>query len=284
MEIKVLEKDNIWELGYESAKLISLKNVSSILIKPNIVMPVGAKKGVITHPKFVKGVIAYLKDKGIQVVVGEGPGYSNRLRTRLFFEVSGFGVMCRKENVRLINLNLCRSVTRKIDGFVFNIAKPFFEYDLILNVPTMKTHRFTVTSLCLKNLMGFLLPYNKKDYMHTELDKLIKNKEKTGFEKAELEFAKKQLALYKLSKQVNMFNIIDGFYAAEGDGFFKSKGIPMHLSISGVNGLIVDYVTSFIMGFNPEKIFWLKHGIKNEQINLNSFRQHRKKFNWIPMY
>ena len=154
----------------------AFKKGMKVLIKPNAVMGGSPKiscRGITTSPQVVDAVINLAKAKGAgQIVIAEGSVElpSLKLDTRAAFNWSGLYELASKQNIPLIDLNQgpYRDFTLS-DGTQIEIAEAVFEADFVINMPVLKTHNQTMTTVALKNLKGCLAMESKKK-CHTESD------------------------------------------------------------------------------------------------------------------
>ena len=147
-----------------------------VLLKPNVVMGGSPKipcKGITTSPIIVETVIDLVRQKGAgNVIIAEGSVElpSLKLDTAAAYNWSGLQALGEKKQIPLVDLNRgpYRSFTLS-DGTAIDIAEAVWESDFIINLPLLKTHNQTVTTICLKNLKGCLSMESKKR-CHTETD------------------------------------------------------------------------------------------------------------------
>ena len=154
--------------------LDAFKPGMKVLIKPNVVMGGSPKvpcKGITSSPEIVAAVVNLMRKKGAgEVVIAEGSVQMPTLKldTAAAFVWSGLAELSEKENFPLIDMNQgpFRTVSLS-DGTEIDIAEAVFEADFVVNVPILKTHNQTQTTICLKNLKGCLAMESKKK-CHTE--------------------------------------------------------------------------------------------------------------------
>lgn len=215
-------------------QLINSKD--KVLIKPNYVVARDPSTGVTTDSKVVESLIEFAKDVGVkEIVVGEGgAGSTNRA-----FDTVGIREVTARQKVRLIDLNQEPRISVKIPEHLalkeVGIAKIALESMCIINVPTLKVHHLALVTLCMKNLMGLILP---KSIMHSQIDEKI-------------------VDLATLFKQKVKINIIDGLIGTEVDEC-SGRPVRMDLIIAGEDMVAVDTVGTAVMGINPEKVKYLK--------------------------
>lgn len=179
----------------------------------------------------------------------------------------------------------------------------------------MKVHRFSVTSLSIKNLMGVLMMKGNSNYL--QANKMMIHKEiNTWFGKTNISteekkkqyklfyevFSERLIDLFVIAK--SDFTIIEGFQVTEGDGFDRIKLRDEHIAFASYNHVYADYTATAYMGFidseylqknfNFDKPIYLKEAIsrfypkikkltdvkiiKSEDINFNNGH-----FWFIPM-
>lgn len=152
-----------------------------VLIKPNAVMGGSPKiscKGITTSPEIVREIARIAREKGAEsVVIGEGSVElpSLKLDTDAAFRWSGIHAMAEEMDIELVDLNKgpYRVFTLN-DGMEIEIAELLFEADFVINVPVLKTHNQTITTVCLKNLKGCLATDSKKKcHVETDLNRAI---------------------------------------------------------------------------------------------------------------
>ena len=53
-------------------------------------------------------------------------------------------------------------------------------------------------------------------------------------------------------------NIVEGVVAREGTGFNRGRNHTLGLSVAGINMVAVDSVASYLVGFDPQSLIYLK--------------------------
>ncbi len=211
----------------------TIKKSKKILIKPNQLMAKKPDEQVCTHPEFIEGVIIALKKYKKPIAVGDCPGFNTMEKVG---KITGLVQVCKRQKVPLLSLEKPKAFPRKENKLIkkFVLAKSLSDYDLIVNLPKLKTHTLTVLTGAVKNLFG-LIPGMRKARFHLKL------------QTPEL-FSKMLLDLYEtINPQIN---IMDGIIGMEGQG--PNAGIPRkaNVIISSDNALAMDDVAAKIMGLN----------------------------------
>ncbi|MCX7678935.1 MAG: DUF362 domain-containing protein [Spirochaetes bacterium] len=220
-----------------------------VLLKPNVLMPVVPERAVTTHPVFFQAVGEIMKEYAKKVVVIDSPNFfalPNALKKTGLMEVA------QKLGMEIAN----NTVTRPLhwDGArrykTHEISAAFFDADVIVNLPKLKSHSLTHLTGAVKNIFG-AIPGTKKAQMHMKIPDPI-------------EFSEYLLDLYGaflhgFEKPKVLLHIMDGIVALEGEGPGPS-GKPREVGaiIAGTDAVAVDYVAARIVNFDIEKIFTIK--------------------------
>jgi len=212
-----------------------VKPTDKVLIKPNYVVAKHPSTGITTDSRVLESIIEFVKKSGVKdIVVGEGGAGD----TERAFDVVGIREVTSRQEVRLVNLNRDSRVTVRIPQPLalkeVGVAETALESTCIINVPKLKVHHMAVVTLCMKNLMGLILP---KSIMHSQINERI-------------------IDLASLFNDKVKMNVIDGFVGAEVD---ETSGSPveMNLVIAGRDMVAVDAVGTAVMGIDPRKIRYL---------------------------
>ncbi|KYK29566.1 MAG: DUF362 domain-containing protein [Theionarchaea archaeon] len=222
--------------AFELAGGLSLcvKEASSVLVKPNACLAI-EKPGVMTTCEVVQAVVKEVKALEAEPVVGESAIHGTSTKEAL--EKSGIAEMCRKENVQLIDFDLCerKGVTIQYGDKTLStyVARPVLECDAVISVPVMKTHAQTGVTLSLKNMKGCFPGDEKKKFHRWHLDKAI-----AGIN-----------ALIK-----PCYAVIDGRVAMEGLGPIAGEPVDMNVLVCSPDLVAADTVARILMGFSREEV------------------------------
>ncbi|MHC1592505.1 MAG: DUF362 domain-containing protein [Methermicoccaceae archaeon] len=208
-----------------------------VLIKPNCVTDDHAEKGITTHPMMVRAVCDYLKECGLsseQLTVAEGGMASyDTLRT---FERTGLKSIVEGTGVRLVDMNRDERLGINIRGALalksVGIARSFLNHDFLISCAKLKVHSLATATLCMKNMMGGVLP---KSTMHARIHEKIVDLNRV--------FAPK-------------LSLIDGIVGAEAH---ETIGYPVisNVVVASNNVVACDAVGCYLMGIEPEKVGYL---------------------------
>ncbi len=185
------------------------------MLKPNIGGFAGLKspakhdgdngmQGRTTDPEFVRGVIRCLKERGATTITIADSKTADAKQWRKLVKVSGYQAMAEEEEVLLVAMS---------DDGVFDVqgeqpGKPLailgmektsvptllmpkvlakhLEHGLVISLPKIKTHRFSVVSLGIKGLQGTVMysdkspAYKQKWRSHRELGRYSKSRKSGG--------------------------------------------------------------------------------------------------------
>ena len=261
-------------LGYRSvsffdAELASMsEEVKTVLLKPNLCIGIGAEIGVVVHPDFVEGAVNRLREHfpNARMIVGES-------HPRRVFERTGFFPL-EEKGIDLLDLERDSFVHRFDGKEIKEVSLPSIldSVDLILNVGKLKVHRLAVTSICVKNLMGFLSKGGERVRMHELTHEMLKKTDRAlneeEFKACEMQLARRLVDLYSgftsflKERNIPMLNCADGYIVSEGDGFHLSTPRAYYGGLAAFNAWNLDHVGSRLMGRDPESIAYLKEGEK----------------------
>jgi len=206
-----------------------------VLIKPNYVAAKHPSTGITTDTRIVERVIEFVKNSGVSdIIVGEGGAED----TERAFDVVGIRNVTRQHRVRLVDLNRDSRIQIRIPQALalheIGISEVALRSTCIINIPTLKVHHIALATLCMKNLMGLILP---KSIMHSQINEKI-------------------VDLTSLFRKKAKINIVDGLVGAEVDEV-HGRRVEMNLVIAGQDLVAVDSVAAAIMGIDPNKVKYL---------------------------
>lgn len=207
----------------------------TILVKPNLATARNHEKAT-TNPVVIEAVIAYLLEHDVKtVVLGEGAGGPQD--TEPIFEATGVSQVARKYGIPLVDLNKADRVSVPVpDGVLhreIRMARIAAESDLVVNIPTMKTHHGTTISIAMKNLKGVLPWPTKRSFHQTGLfDSIV-----------------------DLNRVLpNQLVVVDATRAMEGAGPFDGTPVPVNRIVMARDTVAADVVCARIMGFLLEDV------------------------------
>ena len=222
-----------YQASSEVAQL--LEGCSSALVKPNLATTGNHEKAT-ANPIVIEGVITFLQGCGIEdITVGEGCG--GGADAREVFDVTGVAEIAQRHDAKLVDLNLSEQIELPVpDGLLLEkvkVAREVAQAELLVNVPTLKTHHAAFISVAMKNLKGVLSWPGKRRFHQQGL-----------FE-----------SIVDLSSAVSQhLVIVDATRAMEGRGPFHGDPVPLNRLLVGTDTLGVDIVSTRIMGFDLDEV------------------------------
>jgi len=218
---------------------VFLNSGAKVFVKINHLSPhAPPERAISTHPAFLREVLRVLLENGAVVTVGDDVNFGQREE----FLVTGFREVCAELGVRLVNLRETGFVEVPVGGVLLDsvyVARPVLEADLVLNLPKLKTHSFTLFTGAVKNLYG-VIPCGSRLDGHR---RFVRNDV----------FSRMLVDVFSVVPR--QFTIMDAVVGMEGEG--PSSGTPrkIGLIISGSDGVAVDAVASSLVGYDPRRIF-----------------------------
>lgn len=212
---------------------------ANIFVKINHLSPhAPPERAICTHPAFLREVLRILLELGARVTVGDDVNFGRREE----FLATGFRDVCAELGVALVNLRETGFAKVPIAGALLDsvyIARPVLEADLVLNLPKLKTHSFTIFTGAVKNLYG-VIPYGSRLDGHRR------------FMRNDM-FSRMLVDIF--SAVPRQFTIMDAVVGMDGEG--PSAGMPrtIGLVISGADGVAVDAIASGLVSYDPLRIF-----------------------------
>lgn len=234
------------EFVREAFELFRPKLESEVLVKPNFLQFENPENECITHPEVVKAVVAELNGRGHKAIIAEG-GFYRESADKCFDE---FGL---REIAECVNVNTEDLVNVEVNGKALKeveagksilraMNSPF------ISLPKMKVHTLAVTTLGIKNNMGFL----KKPamYMHLKIHQKLVD------------------LLHILNPALT---IVDGVVGGAGSES-STTPVPHGVMVAGDNVVEVDAISSYLMGFEPEKIGYIRKASEEFGVDLDGIK------------
>jgi uncharacterized protein (DUF362 family) len=286
--VVALKGDDAAALGEAICEAVVPKRApeTPVLIKPNMggldALKDPAKsggddgvKGRTTDPEFVRGVIRCLKKRGhTKILVADGWGAPKEWWPKLL-ATSGYGAMAESEGVKIACL--CDDGVFDVEGdqpgkpvkvtgmdktrlptlLLPKAVAEHLDHGLFIDVAKMKTHRYAVVSLGIKNLQGIVMlssgtPAHKQKWrMHEELNAYLKDKadgheDRAAYVKS-LESFSERITDVLLVATPDVV-LLEGAPAMQGDGFQDLRPVADRIAIGGTNPVRVDQVGARFLG------------------------------------
>jgi uncharacterized protein (DUF362 family) len=270
-----------WEefrrVAYEALTVMQVVlSGEKVVIKPNVTSGeyfANPDSGITTHPAFVGGIVEYVRDHGARrggIYIVEDPRDSDDYNPR-HWKGTGYLEVAEETGAKIrcpISYTCVKkAVPRPLVHPVRNVSRLAVAPDAVLiNVPKMKTHNLAITTLCLKNLMGLDDVWDRHycaqawkelppERVHDDRPK------KEWMDEALHERWQEGLArrLADLAQVIQPhLNMVEGVVGRDGTGFNRGRNFPLGMVIAGINMVAVDSVTSYLMGFDPQRLVYLR--------------------------
>ena len=152
-------KYDFYESVKEALELIGDIEVGAdtkILIKPNLSIPDYAYIGICTNPKVLDALLQYLLDKGAKkenITIAEQSFF---VPLEKVGKKSGIDSVVKKFGINYIDISKTEFEKKKEREFTFEISKIVNDFDLIFNVPVIKTDMLLGVDGAFENLTRFL--------------------------------------------------------------------------------------------------------------------------------
>jgi uncharacterized protein (DUF362 family) len=168
-EILVIYGKDPVEMAYRIAEEAALAELigdrnKRIGFKPNLVIARPADEGATTHPEIVRGLIAYLQERGFSnMAILEGSWVG--ARTRNAFPRCGYTELAGETGVELIDTQTDGAAPYDCKGLQIEICDSAMAVDFMINLPVLKGHCQTLLTCALKNNKG-IIPDKEKQRFH----------------------------------------------------------------------------------------------------------------------
>jgi len=222
-------------------------------LKPNLLLPCKPDRAIITHPIFFQAIVEIVKDHGGIPVLIENPAIHS-LETIL--KKTPYGEIVRTMQIETPDMTPTQSISfdQGVQFKTIEISSAFFDVDMIVNIPKLKTHGLTAITGALKNLFG-AMPGLKKSRMH------LKAPSRDDFSVFLMDLYGALSFGFDPPKPI--LHIMDGILGMEGEGPGLS-GTPAQVGviIMGRDPLAVDWTFTQITKIPPDDVPTLTEGFK----------------------
>ncbi|MEW6355667.1 MAG: DUF362 domain-containing protein [Planctomycetota bacterium] len=209
----------------------------SVLVKPNILGPFEAERGITTHPAVVHAIVAEVTRQGGRVMVGDNPGiYSKGSNIRCAM-TCGIYEVCAEVFTNL-GERPTEVETRSKYAKRFLVSEPILEADLVISLAKFKTHLLTGITGAVKNTYGYLVGAQK-----SRLHSAARTNE---------EFSEAVVDVYQVRPPD--FALIDGVVGMEGMGPSGGRLRDVGKIIGSDNCVVADAAMTLMMGADSQGI------------------------------
>lgn len=249
----------------ESLKKINfkIKPNSKILIKPNLVSTNTPNQHSITHYTLIDFLCRYFLKNKCKVTIGESAAFYIKGYTEKAYKTSGIYEIAKKYSIPLVafeNEKIVSIPKRKLKFLnELYIPKIINYFDLIVDVPKIKTHMLMRFTGAVKNLYG-IIPGGYKQILHTKTKNIN-------------EMAEVMLDLYENLKP-KILSVADGVIGLDG-GPAAVIGKPKKIGyiLASMSPFALDAIACQIIGYSPEDLPLITMAEKRNLINLKDVSQ-----------
>ena len=258
-----------------AAMQIELEGEKAV-VKPNLTSAehfADPDTGITTHPAFIEAMAEYLGEHGVRpggIYVLEDPRNSDDNDPR-HWRGTGLCALAERGKVKLRCPKTYTCVKKEVPDPlahpVLNVSRLAVSSNTVLfNVPKLKTHNLGTTTLGMKNLMGTVNVFDRHycGQARKEIPESAQSKKRPRSEWMDREMHERlqdglARRLADTSKVVpSHITMIEGIVGREGTGFQRGRNRPLGLVVAGTNIVAVDSVTSYLMGFDPLRLIYLR--------------------------
>ena len=247
-----------------------------VVIKPNVTIGeryADPNSGITTHPSFIQGMVEYLSENGARrkgLYILEDPRNSDDNQPR-DWQGTGYREVAEATGAKLrcpSEYNSVRTVVPR------SLALPHLKVSrlavapdtVFINTPKLKTHNLAVTTLCCKNLMGAINWVDRHfcaqawreipEEVRGSKDRKSEGMDPELHEQWQMGLARRLVDTARVISP--HLNLVDGVVGRDGTGFSRGRNYPLGIAIGGVNMVAVDSIASYLMGFDPSRITYLR--------------------------
>ncbi len=213
-----------------------VKKGDRVLLKINQLSPKSQDDAVTTHPIFVAAVAKEVSRAGGLPSVGDSPGLHSLSAVA---KKSGILDMCQELDIPLVELGEPQAV--KTSGNIsksFRLSARLKEFDVLINLPKLKTHSLTGMTCAVKNIYGCIPGKIKGSYHLRFQDPAI--------------FSEMLLDLHDAVHP--SLTIVDAVVGMEGSGPAAGNPRDIGLVIAGTSAIAVDTVAMNIIGMKESEV------------------------------
>ena len=212
----------------------------TVALKPNVVTGKLSGRGVTTDPRIMEALVKLAFEGGAgEVLIVEGSGYGTPTSEAL--ELSGMIEVAERNGASVIDVDEDEVVEVEVPGPLIldeiPVSRSFYEADVRVNVPVMKTHDQMLMTLGMKNMKGVIQKPSKRLFHRIGLAK----------------------AIVDLNRAVPLdLTVVDAIHAMEGLGPSFGDIVEMDVVMASEDVYGLDVIGARVMGFPPGEVEYLK--------------------------
>jgi uncharacterized protein (DUF362 family)/ferredoxin len=242
------------------SNVLSLDRDSIIFVKPNLNNDIPGILGGTTDLRIIYSVLSFLKENRFtNVIVGDGPNVAMFHSKINVFDRLGVTKIANFFGYSTLDLNYADYKEIDLLGRKARVARICLDNDFFINLPKIKTHTEALLSICLKNMVGCLVGYDKR-------------KIHLGIFERNVKFFRRLLELNKVLKP--NLHIVDGLIIMEGNGPAAGNPKRLGLILAGDNPFILDTWCSKLIGIDPKYVPYLRLSFEAKMVPEYVFKTH----------
>ena len=229
---------------------------SSVLVKPNALLPARPERAITTHPAVISAVCRFLSKRKCRITIGDSSSHSGQGMRAM--RRAGFESVAKKWDARLVDLDrggIVHVKTPNRSGKLprVGISRIAKDSDYVITIPKLKTHMLATMTCAVKICYGLVLG-RQKCSIHAD------NPDAIQFSKALIDI---------FEAKTPDLTIVDGIVGMDGLG--PSQGRKRHFGIiaAGKNSPAVDLAMARITGIGerhvPTIVECIERGILDPQ-------------------
>jgi uncharacterized protein (DUF362 family) len=240
-----------------------IKPNSKILIKPNLVSNNLPQQHSVTHYTLIDFLCRYFLKNKCKVTIGESSAFYIKGYTNDAYKSSRIYDVAKKYSIPLVAFEDEKIIPVEKKNLKFlkelYIPKVINEFDLIVDVPKLKTHKLMRFSGAVKNLYG-IVPGGYKQILHTKTKNIN-------------EMAEVILDLYQNLKPP-ILSVIDGVVGLDG-GPSAVVGRPKKVGyiLSSMNPFALDVIACQMIGYSPKDLPLITMAEKRRLFKIKDVKQ-----------
>lgn len=214
----------------------AIRRGAKVFIKPNLHGGHGH-----TSPAVIEAVCRWAYEQGAgHVCVGDGPYWGkSREETDEYFRQTGLYGAAERSGAEPVNLHTLPYRTVRPGSPALpdelGLTSLLFDSDVVINLPLLKTHFYTLVTLGIKNLKGCIRPEDKRRFHEMELNAAISE-------------------LCRLIAPKLTTTVLDATTAIEGMGPSAGTELQMGLLAASSDIVALDSVACSLAGIDPGEV------------------------------
>jgi len=228
-----------------------IREGDTVAVKPNILTGKLSGPGVTTDPRVIEGIVKLSFEAGAGTVkIVEGAGYG--VPTSEALELAGMKRVAKETGAILVDVDRDETLEVEVpDPLILekiSVSRSFYEADVRINAPVMKTHDQLIMTLGMKNMKGIIQKPTKRLFHRIGLAK----------------------AVIDLNKAVPLsLTVVDAIHAMEGLGPSLGNVFEMDVVMASTDVYSLDHTGARVMGIDPAELEYMKYAAEQGLVNLD---------------